>query len=91
LPEPDPPGGLLLERVLTQGDERYTRRVTGDGHVWARSTVDARLEGGEWQFGPGDDTWHELARLPPGALATLQDVIRRGCSTRRPSTALTAR
>jgi hypothetical protein len=77
LPEPDPPGGLLLERVLTQGDERYTRRVTGDGRVWVRSTVAARLEGGEWQFGAGDDAWRQLATLPADALAALKDAIRR--------------
>jgi hypothetical protein len=77
LPESDPPGRVLLERVLTQGDEHYTRRVTDDGRVWARSTVAARLEGGEWQFGPGDDAWHPLATLPADALASLEDAIRR--------------
>ena len=78
MPEPDPPGRLLLERVLTQGDERYTRRVTDDGGVWARSTVSARLdEDGEWRFGTGDDAWRELTRLPAGALAALKDAIRR--------------
>ncbi len=62
---------------MTQGDEHYTRRVTDEGGVWARSTVAARLEGGEWQFGPGDDSWHELATLPADALAALKDAIRR--------------
>jgi hypothetical protein len=77
LPEPDPPGRLLLERVLTQGDEHHTRRVTDDGRVWVQSTVAARLVGGEWQFGPGDDSWRELMTLPAGALAALKDAIRR--------------
>ena len=62
---------------MTQGDEHYTRRVTDEGRVWARSTVAARLDGGEWQFGPGDDSWRELATLPADALAALKDAIRR--------------
>ena len=41
---PDPPGRLVLERVLTQGEEEYARRVTDDGRVWVRSTRSARLE-----------------------------------------------
>ena len=66
----------MLERRLTQGDEEYARRVTDDGRVWVRSTVDARLDGGEWRFGSGDNAWHELAALPPAAFAALQDAIR---------------
>jgi hypothetical protein len=77
LPEPEPPGRLLLERVLTQGEEQYARRVTDDGRVWARSTRAARLEDGEWRFGPGDNRWRELATLPPEALNALQTAIRR--------------
>ena len=77
MPEADPPGDLLLERVLTRGEEHYTRRVTGDGRVWARSSVAAHLEDGEWRFGPGDDTWRELVTLPPGARAALEEAIRR--------------
>jgi hypothetical protein len=77
LPEPDPPGRLVLERVLTQGEDEYVRRVTDDGRVWTRSTVSARLKkGGEWQFGAGDNTWRELATLPPDALSALEDAIR---------------
>ena len=72
----DPPGGLVLERRLRQGEEEYARRVTDDGRVWARSTVDARLEEGEWSFGSGDNAWHELATLPPAAFAALEDAIR---------------
>jgi hypothetical protein len=40
------------------------------------STVAARLEGGEWEFGPGDDSWRELATLPPTVLPALEDAIR---------------
>jgi hypothetical protein len=76
LPEHSPPARFLLERVLRQGDDEYARRVTGDGRVWVRSTVSARLEGGEWEFGAGDDEWRELALLPPAALAALEDAIR---------------
>ena len=67
----------MLERVLRQGDDEYARRVTDDGRVWVRSTVSARLEGGEWEFGAGDDAWRELAALPPAALAALEDAVRR--------------
>jgi hypothetical protein len=67
----------VLERVLRQGDDEYVRRVVDDGRVWVRSTVAARLEGGEWEFGPGDDAWREIATLPPAALAALEDAIRR--------------
>ena len=94
LPDPpDPPGRLVLERRLTQGDEEYARRVTDDGRVWARSTVDARLDdAGAWSFGAGANTWHELAALPPDAFAALQDAIRRpGSSTPPPSTGRRAR
>jgi hypothetical protein len=76
LPEHAQAGGFLLERVLRQGDDEYARRVAGDGRVWVRSTVSARLEGGEWEFGAGDDEWRELALLPPAALAALEDAIR---------------
>ena len=83
----------MLERVLTQGDEEYARRVTDDGRVWARSTVAARLTGGDWQFGPGDNAWRELATLPPQALAELEDAIRRSgvldtAAEHRPSSAV---
>jgi hypothetical protein len=77
LPDQSPPGRLVLERVLRQGDAEYARRVTDDGRVWVRSTVAARLEGGEWEFGTGDDAWRQLAMLPPAALAALEDAIRR--------------
>jgi hypothetical protein len=76
LPEDTQHGGFVLERVLRQGDDEYARRVAGDGRVWVRSTVSARLEGGEWKFGEGDDEWRELALLPPAALAALEDAIR---------------
>lgn len=59
-----------------QGDEEYARRVTDDGRVWVRSTVDARLEDGEWSFGAGTNEWHELAALPPDAFSALRDAIR---------------
>jgi hypothetical protein len=67
----------VLERVLRQGDDEYARFVADDGRVWVRSTVGARLEGGEWEFGPGDDAWRELATLPASVLAALEDAIRR--------------
>ena len=67
----------MLERVLRQGDDEYARRVADDGRVWVRSTVSARLDDGEWEFGAGDDAWRELATLPPAALAALEDAIRR--------------
>jgi hypothetical protein len=77
MPDADPPGQLVLERVLTQGEEAYARRVTADGRVWARSTRSARLDDdGEWHFGPGDNAWRELAELPPAAFAALEAVIR---------------
>ena len=66
----------MLEQRLLQGEEQYARRVTDDGRVWARSTVDAQLEEGEWSFGSGDNSWHELATLPPAAFAALEDAIR---------------
>lgn len=76
MPDHDPPGRLVLEQRLRQGEEEYVRRVTDDGRVWARSTVDARLEEGEWSFGPGDAAWRELATLSPTAFAALEDAIR---------------
>jgi hypothetical protein len=77
VPDDDPPGRLVLERVLTQGEEEYARRVTDDGRVWARSTRSARLDDdGEWHFGPGDNAWRELATLPADAFNTLQASIR---------------
>jgi hypothetical protein len=77
VPEGDPPGRLVLERVLMQGEQQYARRVTDDGRVWVRSTRSARLDdAGEWHFGPGENTWSELATLPPDAFASLQDAIR---------------
>ena len=67
----------MLERVSTQGEEHYARRVTDDGRVWVRSTRSARLDDdGEWHFGPGDNAWRELAALPPAAFAALQAAIR---------------
>src|SRR3954452_23996328 len=56
---------VLLERVLTQGEQEYARRVTSDGRVWARSTVSATLDDGEWTFTDGDNQWRELAALSP--------------------------
>ncbi len=76
MPDADPPGRLVLEQRVLQGEEEYARRVTDDGRVWARSTVDARLEQGEWSFEPGDDAWRELALLPPAAFAALEHAIR---------------
>jgi hypothetical protein len=76
LAEHDPPGRLVLERRLRQGEDEHASRVTDDGRVWTRSTVAARIEQGEWQFGPGDNSWRELATLPPVAFAALQDAIR---------------
>lgn len=66
----------MLERCLRQGEDEYASRVTDDGRVWARSTVEARLEEGDWQFGPGDNAWREQATLPPTAFAALQEAIR---------------
>lgn len=67
---------VLLERVLTSGDQEYARRVTTDGRVWVRSTVSASLEDGDWTFGAGDNAWRELATLPPDAFRSLQDAVR---------------
>ena len=66
----------MLERCLRQGEDEYASRVTDDGRVWARSTVAARLQEGDWQFGPGDNAWRELATLPPAAFAALEQAIR---------------
>jgi hypothetical protein len=77
MPEGDPPGRLVLERVLTQGEEEYARRVTDDGRVWVRSTRSARLDDdGEWHFGPGENAWSVLADLPPAAFTQLETAIR---------------
>ncbi|MGZ8634432.1 MAG: hypothetical protein ACXWZZ_11350, partial [Solirubrobacteraceae bacterium] len=76
MPDGDPPGRLVLEQRLRQGEEEHARRVTDDGRVWTRSTVDARLEQGAWSFGTGDGAWRELAILPPAAFAALEDAIR---------------
>jgi len=77
MPEAEPPGRLLLERRLVRGDDEHARRVTDDGRVWTRSTVDARLRDGEWVFTPGDGAWKEGGRIPSDALAVLRDAIRR--------------
>jgi hypothetical protein len=66
---------VLLERVLTQGEQEYARRVTGDGRVWVRSTVSATLDDGQWTFGDDDNQWRELAALSPDALAALTTAI----------------
>jgi hypothetical protein len=66
---------VLLERVLTQGEQEYARRVTSDGRVWARSTVSATLDDGEWTFADGDNQWRELAALSPAGLKDLLKVI----------------
>jgi hypothetical protein len=67
---------VLLERVLTSGEQESARRVTSDGRVWVRCTVSASLDDGVWTFGDGDNQWRELALLPPDALRALKDAVR---------------
>jgi hypothetical protein len=74
LPDGDPEP-LLLERRIETGEDAYVTRVTGDGGIWTSSTVDARVEGGEWSFGSRDPAWERGPTLPPDALAALRAAI----------------
>jgi hypothetical protein len=73
---PDVPEPLLLERRVLTGEDVDADRVTGDGRVWSYTTVDARLEDGEWSFGRVTaPAWREEDRLSPRALEDLRDAI----------------
>jgi hypothetical protein len=73
---PDVPEPLLLERRVLTGEDVDAYRVTDDGRVWSYTTVDARLEGGEWSFDRvTDPAWHEEARLTPQSLGDLRDAV----------------
>jgi hypothetical protein len=73
---PDPPEPLLLERRVLTGEDVDADRITADGRVWSYTTVDARLEGGEWSFRKVDiPAWREEARLTPQALGALREAI----------------
>jgi hypothetical protein len=51
-------------------------RVTDDGRVWSYTTIDAKLEGGEWSFGrAAAPEWRMEHRLSPGALKELREAI----------------
>jgi len=70
------PEPLLLERRIETGDDVFAERITADGGVWVLTTVDARLEGGEWSFASGQPaSWTHDATLSQTALAALRDVV----------------
>ena len=70
------PEPLLLERRVETGDDVFAERITADGRVWVLTTVDARLEGGEWSFAGGQPaSWMHNATLAPAALAALRDAV----------------
>ena len=73
---PEAPEPLLVERRVETGDDVFAERITADGGVWVLTTVDARLEGGEWSFASGQPAlWTQDATLSPAALAALRDAV----------------
>ncbi len=73
---PDAPEPLLLERRVLTGRDLDADRITGDGCVWSYTTVDARLEGGEWSFGRvAAPVWRKERRLSAEALEDLRKAI----------------
>lgn len=73
---PEAPEPLLLERRVETGDDFFAERITADGGVWVLTTVDARLEGGEWSFASGQEaSWTQDATLAPSALSALRDAV----------------
>lgn len=73
---PEGPEPLLLERRIETGSDVYAERITADGGVWVLTTIDARLEGGEWSFARGQPaSWTQDAMLSPAALAALREAL----------------
>jgi hypothetical protein len=76
LPEPD--GELLVsQRVERPQSDPYERRIERDGTVLELSSVRAHVEEGRMRFETIPLEWRELARLPPEAVARIEDAIRR--------------
>jgi hypothetical protein len=72
---PEAPEPLLLERRIETGDDAYVDRVTSDGGLWTWSTVDARVDGGEWHFGHQDPAWERGQTLSAEARDRLRAAI----------------
>ncbi len=70
----EPPEGELLVELQR---EDYAQRVNRDGHVWELTDVSARFEGGEWHFDTQPRVWRPVVLLPPEAVSSFEETIRR--------------
>ena len=75
---PEPAGELLIsQRVERPQSDPYERRIERDGTVLELSSVRAHVEDGEMRFETIPLQWRELVRLPPEAVARIEEAIRR--------------
>lgn len=72
---PEDPEPLLLERRVETGEDAYVDRVTDDGALWTRSTVDAQVDGGEWSFERQEPAWERGETLSAEARDRLRAAI----------------
>jgi hypothetical protein len=72
---PEDPEPLLLERRVETGEDAYVDRVTDDGGLWSWSTVDARVDRGEWSFDRREPAWERGETLSAEALDRLRAAI----------------
>jgi hypothetical protein len=72
---PEAPEPLLLERRIETGRDAFVQRITADGGVWTRSTVDASFDGGEWRFGPAEPEWRRGDTLAPEDVEALRAAV----------------
>ncbi len=70
----DSPKGELLVELRR---EDYAERIYRDGCVSELTDVSARFEGGEWHFDAQPREWRTVVTLPPTAVSSLEETIRR--------------